>query len=151
LFVPRNVKRKPLAAAIRDGDVVAQPCDRCGGEGQPLVRRRDARTVEVAGWRCFRCRHLPEGAYYVYVVELAKPAGKRAVYVGQSALFPAERFSQHLTGYKAASVVRRFGSHLRPDLFQPFNPIPTRADAEAMEARLAERLSAQGYRVYGGH
>jgi len=87
----------------------------------------------------------------VYVVELAPKAGERAVYVGQSALFPAERFSQHLTGYKAAKVVQRFGERLRPDLFERFNPIPTRGDAEEMERRLAARLAAQGYRVFGGH
>jgi hypothetical protein len=138
--------RKPLAQAIRDGDVTSKPCDRCGGEGEPLLARG-----LVTGWRCYPCRRLPEGAYYVYVIELAPKAGSNAVYVGQSALFPAERFSQHLTGYKAATVVRRHGKRLRPELFERYNPIPTRADAEERERLLAERLAANGYRVYGGH
>lgn len=125
-------------------------CDRCGGEGEPLVEHRRDGAV-VRGWRCFPCRRLPERAYYVYVVELGEAAGDHAVYVGQSALFPVERFSQHLTGYKAASVVRRHGRRLRPDLFERYNPIPTRHDAEDMERRLSERLAASGYRVYGGH
>jgi hypothetical protein len=145
------VKRKRLADAIQDGDVVAQPCDRCGGEGEPVIERAADGAAAIRGWRCFPCRRLPEGAYYVYVVELTEKAGPRALYVGQSALFPAERFSQHLTGYKAASVVRRYGQRLRPDLFERYNPIPTRADAEEMERRLSERLAAGGYRVYGGH
>jgi hypothetical protein len=145
------VKRKRLADAIQDGDVVAQPCDRCGGEGEPVIERAADGAAAIRGWRCFPCRRLPEGAYYVYVVELAEKAGPRALYVGQSALFPAERFSQHLTGYKAASVVRRYGQRLRPDLFERYNPIATRADAEEMERHLSERLAAGGYRVYGGH
>lgn len=56
--------------------------------------------ARVVGWRCYSCWHWPAGAYYVYVVEL----GNGGRYVGQSALYPAERFSQHLTGYKAAVV-----------------------------------------------
>ena len=138
--------RTSLAAALRDGSLAPQPCDRCGGEGDPLIE-----GGHVAGWRCYPCRRLPAGAYYVYVVELAAKAGKDAVYVGQSALFPAERFSQHLTGYKAAGVVRRHGLRLRPDLFERYNPIPTRADAEDIEIYLADRLRARGYTVYGGH
>lgn len=87
----------------------------------------------------------------MYVVELSERAGKRAVYVGQSALYPAERFSQHLTGYKAAAAVRRYGKCLRPDLFARHNPLHAREDAERMERDLAAELAAQGYRVYGGH
>jgi hypothetical protein len=143
--------RKRLSAALHDGDLVARACDRCGGEGEPLVEQSTGGIARVRGWRCYPCRRLPEGAYYLYVVELAEAAGPRAVYVGQSALFPAERFSQHLTGYKAASIVRRYGRRLRPDLFERWNPIPTRADAEDRERRLSERLAAGGYRVYGGH
>ncbi len=108
-------------------------------------------VVSITGWRCYPCRRLPVGAYYVYVVELTEAAGRQAVYVGQSALFPAERLSQHLTGYKAASAVRRYGKCLRPDLFERYNPIPSRKDAEEMEARLAERLRTRGFKVYGGH
>jgi len=89
--------------------------------------------------------------YYVYVVELRRAAGESAVYVGQSALYPAERFSQHLTGYKASAVVRRFGARLRPDLFAHLNPLSTRLTAERMEQQLAEALRRGGYRVFGGH
>ncbi|HEX6511949.1 MAG TPA: hypothetical protein VF157_06605, partial [Chloroflexota bacterium] len=87
----------------------------------------------------------------VYVVELSERAGPRAIYVGQSALYPTERFSQHLTGYKAASAVRRHGRCLRPDLFATWNPLRSRADAERAEADLADALRHEGYRVFGGH
>ncbi len=138
-------ERVAKAICVPLGDHTGAPA---APRGSPPI---DRGRSEIGGWRCFPCRRLPEEAYYVYVVELAERAGKRAIYVGQSALFPAERFSQHLTGYKAASVVRRFGKRLRPDLFERYNPIPTRADAEEMERRLSERLAASGYRVYGGH
>src|SRR5207302_315636 len=81
--------------------------------GGALGRKRSARA---------RLR-MPAERYYVYVIELA-PAARRpgsalpAVYVGQSALDPEVRFSQHLTGYKSAGVVRRYGRRLRPDLFE---------------------------------
>jgi predicted GIY-YIG superfamily endonuclease len=131
-----------LSEAIQRGRITPQPCDRCGGEADPLMN-----NGKLAAWRCYPCRRLPEGAYYVYVIEL----DGGGLYVGQSALFPAERFAQHLNGYKAAAVVRSRGVRLRPDLFERWNPIPTRAEAEAMEARLAERLRAQGHTVFGGH
>ena len=83
----------------------------------------------------------------MYVVQL----DGGGVYVGQSALYPAERFSQHLTGYKAATVVRKRGQCLRPDLFADRNPLRSREDAEQMERQLAAELAEAGYRVFGGH
>lgn len=143
--------RKKLLAALRDGDIQRGLCDRCGGQGDPLLAHREAGLATITGWRCYRCRHWPPGAYYVYVIELNGKAGQRAVYVGQSALYPTERFAQHLNAYKAASVVRRFGERLRPDLFGVFNPIRTRAEAEDREAQLAHILRTEGYKVFGGH
>lgn len=133
--------------ATKLADLARQPCDRFGGPGEPLAKRAGPGQVRVTGWRCWRCRHWPAGAYYVYVVELENGG----LYVGQSALYPAERFSQHLTGYKAAAVVKRYGQRLRPDLFAERNPIPSREAAERMERHLAEELAAAGHRVYGGH
>ena len=143
--------RKKLIAALRDGDIEREQCDRCGGTGDPLLERVQVGVVKITGWRCYACRHWPVGSFYVYVVGLSRAAGTRAVYVGQSALYPAERFSQHLTGYKAASVVRRFGERLLPELFVRLNPIRSRTESEATEARLAETLRRQGYVVFGGH
>lgn len=95
--------------------------------------------------------------YYVYVVELDDAVGPRrnprypAVYVGQSAVPPRERFRQHKDGYRSSRYVRRHGKHLRPLLYRHFNPIPTRDQALAAEQELAKRLRNRGYTVYGGH
>lgn len=87
----------------------------------------------------------------VYVIELAPEVGRRRdpripwVYVGSSAREPELRFGQHLRGYKAARLVRRFGVRLRPDLF---DDLPSfRSSAEAREAELARavELSACGF------
>lgn len=101
----------------------------------------------------------------VYVVEL-KPAAakirniratnpnrnpkKPCVYVGMTGLAPEERFANHKQGIKAASVVKKFGVRLMPDLFAHLNPMPYDA-AVRMEMDLAEDLRANGYTVAGGH
>jgi hypothetical protein len=68
-------------------DIERGQCDRCGGPGEPLAKWVRPGLACVVGWRCYRCRHWPTGAYYVYVVELANGG----LYVGQSALYPARR------------------------------------------------------------
>src|SRR3954465_15495199 len=98
-----------------------------------------------------------ERSYSVYVIELSAEAGKRrraakpCVYVGQTVHTPQERFDQHRSGYKAAGCVRRYGLRLRPRLYESWNPIATREDALAAEARLADRLARRGFTVFGGH
>lgn len=95
-------------------------------------------------------------AYYVYVIELDDALGERVdlgkplVYVGQSCHTPAVRFKQHRDGYKASRYVKKFGKRLRPRLYERFNPMKTRAEAEAAERELARRLRKRGYTVYGG-
>jgi hypothetical protein len=101
----------------------------------------------------------------VYVVLLDPAAGKirkvRAgnpnrdpkkpcVYVGMSGLAPEERFANHKAGIKAASVVKRHGLRLLPELYQYLNPMPYEAAAR-MEMDLAEDLRRAGYTVTGGH
>jgi len=101
----------------------------------------------------------------VYVVLLDPAAGKirkvRAgnpnrdpkkpcVYVGMSGLAPEERFANHKAGIKAASVVKRHGLRLLPELYQHLNPMPYEAAAR-MEMDLAEDLRRAGYTVTGGH
>jgi hypothetical protein len=99
----------------------------------------------------------PSREYHVYVIELDDDAGPRAdpgkpnVYVGQSVRAPAERFAQHVDGYKASRVVKKYGKHLRPRLYQRFNPLPTRDAALAMEKQLANSLRKKGFAVHGGH
>jgi hypothetical protein len=101
----------------------------------------------------------------VYVVLLDPAAGKlrsvRAanpkrdpkkpcVYVGMTGLDPQERFANHKAGIKAASVVKRYGLCLLPELYTHLNPMPFGA-AVQMEKDLAEDLRRAGYLVTGGH
>ena len=102
-------------------------------------------------------------SYYVYVIEL-DPAvadlqkfrsknpkyikGNGCVYVGQSSRKPEIRFEQHKEGYKSNKYAKRFGLKLRPDLFEKYNPIPTRKDAEAIEAMVGKNLRERGIGVW---
>ena len=74
---------------------------------------------------------------------------KPCVYVGMTGLTPEQRFENHKKGIKSASVVRRFGIRLLPELFQFLNPMPYEAAVE-MERELAEELREAGYTVAGG-
>lgn len=108
---------------------------------------------------------LPEQHHNVYVVLLKPVVGKlrkvRAenpdpdpkkpcVYVGLTGLRPEERFANHRAGIKAASVVKRYGVRLLPELFTHLNPMPFDA-AVVMEKDLAEDLRRAGFTVLGGH
>jgi hypothetical protein len=75
---------------------------------------------------------------------------KPCVYVGMTGLMPEERFANHKAGLKAASVVKRHGIRLLPELYTHLNPMPFEA-AVQMEMDLAEDLRRAGYTVTGGH
>ncbi|HEV7927367.1 MAG TPA: hypothetical protein VGR14_18590 [Verrucomicrobiae bacterium] len=75
---------------------------------------------------------------------------KPCVYVGMTGLNPRERFVNHKAGIKAASVVKRYGIRLLPELYEHLNPMPYEAAAQ-MEMDLAEDLRRAGYTVTGGH
>jgi len=75
---------------------------------------------------------------------------KPCVYVGMTGLPPEERFANHKAGIKAASVVKRYGLRLLPELYEHLNPMPFEAAAQ-METDLAEDLRRAGYTVTGGH
>jgi predicted GIY-YIG superfamily endonuclease len=75
---------------------------------------------------------------------------KPCVYVGMTGLTPEERFANHKAGTKAASVVKRYGLRLLPELYEHLNPMPYEAAAQ-MEQDLAEDLRRAGYTVAGGH
>jgi hypothetical protein len=107
----------------------------------------------------------PQHHHNVYVVLLDVAVGKlrsvRAanpkrdpkkpcVYVGMTGLTPAERFTNHKAGIKGASVVKRYGLRLLPELYEHLNPMPYEA-ATQMEMDLAEDLRRSGYTVTGGH
>jgi hypothetical protein len=110
-------------------------------------------------------RKQPEHHHNVYVVLLDPVAGKirsvrvanpsrnpkkPCVYVGMTGLKPEERFANHKQGIKAASIVKRYGIHLLPELYAHLNPMPFEAAAQ-MEQDLAEDLRRAGYTVTGGH
>ena len=106
----------------------------------------------------------PEHHHNVYVVLLDLAAAKirsvRAanpdrdrrkpcVYVGMTGLAPEERFANHKAGIKGASLVKRYGIRLLPELYAHLNPMPFDA-AVQMEKDLAEDLRRAGYTVAGG-
>jgi predicted GIY-YIG superfamily endonuclease len=112
-----------------------------------------------------RRERQPEHHHHVYVVLLDPAAGrirsvraanpkrdpkKPCVYVGMTGLNPEERFTHHKAGTKAASVVKRYGLRLLPELYEHLNPMPYEAAAQ-MEKDLAEDLRRAGYTVTGGH
>ncbi len=101
--------------------------------------------------------------YYVYVIELdSKVAdfqkfrkknpkyikGNGCVYVGQSSKEPSIRFEQHKEGYKSNNYAKIYGIRLRPDLYEKYNPIPSRKDAEKIEEMLAKNLRKKGVGVW---
>ena len=121
------------------------------------MKRRTFRKLKKA--------NQPEHHHHVYVVLLDPTAGrlravradnprrdpkKPCVYVGMTGLTPEERFENHKAGIKAASVVKRHGLRLLPELYAHLNPMPFEA-AVQMETDLAEDLRRAGYTVTGGH
>jgi hypothetical protein len=69
-------------------------------------------------------------------------------YVGQSCHPPEIRFWQHKTGYKGNRFVKQFGLGLCPGLYERFNPIGTRREAERIEAKLTKSLRRKGHGVW---
>ena len=54
-------------------------------------------------------------------------------------------------GHRASRWVRDYGVRLRPRLYRNSGPYRTRAEAEAAEIRLANKLRRRGFCVFGGH
>jgi len=101
--------------------------------------------------------------YYVYVIRLDNAVLKSGkfkgrnpdvnphlpcFYVGQSCHPPEIRFWQHKKGYKGNHFVKEFGLGLCPRLYESFNPIATRKEAEGIEAMLTIRLRMRGHGVW---
>ena len=78
------------------------------------------------------------------------------LYVGMTSKTPAERFKQHRTGYVnkkghklSANIAEKYGSYLRPSLYEHLNVKPmTRDAALKMEEKLAWELRKKGYAVW---
>lgn len=110
--------------------------------------------------------------YKVYVIELSKRvftenAKFRAanpqfngvlqcLYVGMTSKTPLERFRQHKSGFVnmkghnlSSAIVFKYGSYLRPSLFEHLNLQPlTREQALLLEKKLALDLRRKGYAVW---
>lgn len=109
--------------------------------------------------------------YHIYVIELSKRVFTEnrkfreanpqfngvleCLYVGMTSKTPKERFKQHKTGYVnkkghklSASIVLKYGSYLRPSLYNHIEPILSRAEALKMEETLALELRREKYAVW---
>jgi len=107
--------------------------------------------------------------YYVYILELdrafantsrAKKANPNAnsdkpcIYVGSSSKIPEERFYEHINGKRNergplfSRVVFKYGIRLRPRLYQKYNPMITREEAETKEKELTAKYKKMGYTVW---
>jgi hypothetical protein len=88
----------------------------------------------------------------VYVVELKDQdgPGTSGLYVGMTGLTRNQRFENHLSGRKAARIVRDYGVRLAPEFYEHLKPM-SYEDALAKERTFAEELRANGFVVYGGH
>lgn len=109
--------------------------------------------------------------YRVYVIELSKRVFTEnykfraanpqfngvleCLYVGMTSKTPKERFLQHKTGYInskghkiSSNIVQKYGTYLRPSLYNHIKPLSTRAEALKMEEILALELRRQRYAVW---
>jgi len=109
--------------------------------------------------------------YHIYVVELSKRVFTEnrkfreanpqfngvleCLYVGMTSKTPKERFVQHKTGYinkkghkLSSNMVQKYGSYLRPSLYNHIDPLNTRVEALKMEEILALELRRQRYAVW---
>ncbi len=114
---------------------------------------------------------MSKNQYHIYVVELSKKVFSENVkfraanpqfngvleclYVGMTSKTPKERFLQHKTGYinkkghkLSSNIVQKYGSYLRPSLYNHIGPIATRVEALKMEEQLALQLRRQRYAVW---
>jgi len=114
---------------------------------------------------------MPKTQYYVYVIELSKKVyteNRRfreanpqfngvleCLYVGMTSKTPKERFVQHKTRFRnakghnlASNIVHKYGTYLRPSLYNHINPLATRTEALKMEETLAKELRRQRYAVW---
>ena len=114
---------------------------------------------------------MPKTEYRIYVIELRKKVYTEnarfrsanpqfngvleCVYVGMTSKSPKERFEQHKTGYRnkkgynlSSSIVKKYGSYLRPSLYNHIDLIHSRTEALKMEEILALELRRKGYAVW---
>ena len=107
--------------------------------------------------------------YCVYIIELDKAfavtrkakklnpdasSDKPCIYVGMTSKEPKERFKEHINGARNergplfSRVVFRYGIRLCPRLYQRYNPMSIRKEAETMEKELTKKYRKKGYTVW---
>jgi len=114
---------------------------------------------------------MPKREYQIYVIELSKRVFTEhrkfreanpqfngvleCLYVGMTSKTPKERFEQHKSGYANAkghklssAIVKKYGSYLRPSLYNHIKPLKNRTDALKMEEALALELRRKRYAVW---
>ena len=114
---------------------------------------------------------MPTVLYRIYVIELSKRVYSEntkfraantqfngvleCLYVGMTSKNPKERFEQHKKGTLSkkghdlsSSIVKKYGSYLRPSLYNHIEPMPSRAEALTMEMQLALELRKKRYAVW---
>ncbi|MGJ8549915.1 ribose-5-phosphate isomerase [Winogradskyella wichelsiae] len=109
--------------------------------------------------------------YTIYVIELSKRVFTEntkfrnanpqfngvleCLYVGMTSKTPKERFHQHKTGHRnkkgykiSANIVEKYGTYLRPSLFNHIDPFVARAEALKAESQITLELRREGYAVW---
>jgi hypothetical protein len=132
------------------------------GDVLSVVACDDSR-VAAAGSFIERIRmNRDRPAYRIYVIRLAPEvledkkfrqanpnhtAGKPCYYVGMTSCTAEERFNQHKRGYKACSLVKKFGLELTIVKFADI-PLLCLDDAKSKAVSHADDLRRQGYAVW---
>ena len=107
---------------------------------------------------------MPGGKFSVYVIELDRAVldepkfrkrnpnadpEKECFYVGQTLQHIADRVRVHMEGERHYNrFVRKYRLKERPDIYEQYNPLFSRSDAEDKEKWLAEKLIAEGHGVW---
>jgi hypothetical protein len=105
---------------------------------------------------------LPKSRFTVYAILLSDKVlesrkfleanpnyvrGMACFYVGMTAKSPAERFEQHLAGYKSNRFAHLYGLRLMPPSFTLIKP-RTYEEACRLERKIAERMGRKGFGVW---
>ena len=109
--------------------------------------------------------------YTIYVIELSKRVFTEnakfrnanpqfngvleCLYVGMTSKSPKERFLQHKSGYRnkkgykiSSNIVEKYGTYLRPSLYNHIDPFFNRAEALIAEEQISLELRREGYAVW---